>query len=129
MKNKLIKFVKKHPFLYNLAKKVNRKLKKIPPKNEYKTNVIYYIYTMRKKDEIEKIKEHYNKIKSNNSRLLIVVDNIEYSLYMHELIRENQGISFADLNYFKKYNKNLSGKKYIMLDYNQENIDIIKYMK
>ena len=67
MKNKIIQFVKNHPFLYNLAKKFNRKLNRVPVKVDYVTRIIYYTYTMKSEEDLEKIRKHYSTIKKLNT--------------------------------------------------------------
>lgn len=131
MKNKLIQFVKKHPFLYNLAKKINRKFNKVPVKVDYVTNVIYYTYILKKEEELPLIKKHFNKLKKENTKLFIVVDNKEYNKYIHKFIRENINILFASLDYFKTYHKNLNANRIILLDYNQDytNMEILDYLQ
>ena len=129
MKDKIIKFIKQNPFLYNLAKKVNRKLNKIPPKQEYFSNIVYYIYILKEQDDLEKIKKHYKKVEENNSKLLIVIDNKDVATTIHKLIRENQNILFVDLNYFKYYQTKLQISKFIMLDYKEENLELLEYIK
>ncbi len=123
MKNEIIKFIKKHPFLYNLAKKINRKLKVIPPKNSYSSDYVYYTYILKKEEELNKVKEHYRKIEKENTKLFIIVDNEEYCKYIHKFIRENVNILFASMQYFKRYNKKLKLNKYILLDYKNNDFD------
>lgn len=129
MKNKLIKFVKNNPFLYNLAKKINRKLKRIPPKQDYHSNVILYTYLMNNKEELDLIKNHYNSIKTDKSKLFIIITNIECQQYMHKFIRDNLDILFADLNYFKKYQRKIIMDRMLLLDYHQsKQNEILSYV-
>ena len=128
MKDKIIKFVKKHPFLYNLAKKVNRKLNRVPPKKEYTSSYIYFTYQMEDLNELEKIRSHYNSIKNNNSKLFIIIKNKDYQIEMNRIIRENLDILFADLNYFEKYQKKLRLGNLLLLDYRNDYKDILKYL-
>lgn len=121
MKNKLIKFIKKHPYLYNLAKKVNRRLNRISPKQEYQSKYIYYTYMLEDEKELEKIKKHYQEVKTDISKLFIINTNPKYQPIMHQWIRDNQNILFADLNYFKKYKKKMLLDKAILLDYKTQN--------
>ena len=120
MKDKIIKFIKKRPFLYNLAKKVKRKLDRISPKEGYPSKVIFYTYFMKDKEELELIKKHYQAIKTDKSKLLIIITNVECQQYIHKFIRENLDILFADLNYFKKYQKKMTMDRILLLDYHQE---------
>ena len=128
MKDKIIKFVKKHPFLYNLAKKVNRKLNRVPPKKEYTSSYIYFTYQMEDLNELKKIRSHYNSIKNNNSKLFIIIKNKDYQIEMNRIIRENLDILFADLNYFEKYQKKLRLGNLLLLDYRNDYKDILKYL-
>lgn len=129
MKNKIIKFVKKNPFLYNLAKKINRRLNRIPPKQEYHSKCIYYTYMMSNKEELELIKAHYNTIKTDKSKLFIVITDKEHQKDIHRLIRENLDILFADINYFKKYQKKMIMDRMLLLDYHQsKEQEILEYV-
>ena len=123
MKNKIIRFIKNHPFLYNLAKKINRRLKVTRPKKSYSSDYIYYTYILKEAGELNKIKEHYKKIERENTKLFVIVDNEEYSQYIHKFIRENVNILFASMQYFKKYNKKLKLNKYLLLDYRNNEFD------
>ena len=123
MKNKIIRFIKNHPFLNNLAKKINRRLKVTPPKKSYSSDYIYYAYILKEAGELNKIKEHYKKIERENTKLFVIVDNEEYSQYIHKFIRENVNILFASMQYFKKYNKKLKLNKYLLLDYRNNEFD------
>ena len=131
MKNKIIQFIKKHPFLYNLAKKINRRMNNVPVKVDYVTNTIYYTYMLKKEEELPLIKKHYNTIKRDNTKLLVIVDNKEYNKYLHKWIRENVKVLFASLDYFKKYHKNLNANRLVLLDYNQgiRNIELLEYLQ
>lgn len=120
MKDKIIKFIKKHPFLYNLAKKVKSKLDRIPPKENYQSKVVFYTYFMKDKEELELIKKHYQSIKTDKSKLFIIITSIECQQYIHKFIRENLDILFADLNYFKKYQKKMTMDRILLLNYHQE---------
>ena len=90
MKNKIIQFVKNHPFLYNLAKKFNRKLNRVPVRVDYVTRVIYYTYTMKNEDDLKKIREHYSKAKRLNTKPYVIIDNNELNKYIHKYISEKQ---------------------------------------
>lgn len=119
LKDKLIKFVKKHPFLYNLAKKINRKLNRIPPKQDYQSKVVYYTYMLEEENELELIKEHYSTLQTDNSKLFIINMNKKNQINMHKWIRNNSDILFADLNYFEKYHKKALADRLMLLDYKQ----------
>lgn len=129
MKSQLIKFIKRHPYLYNLAKKVNRRLNRIPPKQEEQSNIVYYTYMLENKEELEMIKEHYKKIQANKSKLFVIIDNPREQVNMHKWIRENLDILFADLNYFKKYRKKMLLDRIVLLDYKvQEQKELLSYI-
>lgn len=121
MKDKVIKFIKKHPPLYNLAKKVNRRLNRISPKQEYQSKYIYYTYMLEEEPELEKIKKHYQEIKTDTSKLFVIITNPKYQSMIHEWIRKNQSILFADLSYFEKYKKKMLLDKAVLLDYKVQN--------
>ena len=107
MINFLIRIVKKSRFLYNLAKKVNRKINPMPlPK--INKSFLYYSYIMKEDSDLEKIKENYSQIKKHNSKLFILVKNENLNLSMNKFIRENPDICFASFDYFKKYRSVLS---------------------
>ena len=130
MKNKIIKFIKNHKFLYNLAKKFNRRFNRVPVKVDYVTRIIYYAYTMKNQGEIELIRKHYNNIKKYDTRPLIIVDNKDLNKYIHKYIRENTDIMFASLDYFKKYHKNINANRVVLLDYKKdyEEQEILNYL-
>lgn len=131
MKNKIIQFVKNHPFLYNLAKKFNRKLNRVPVKVDYVTRIIYYTYTMKSEEDLEKIRKHYSTIKKLNTKPFVIIDNNELNKFIHKYIRENTDIMFASLDYFKKYHKLLSANRMILLDFNKdyENEELLEYLQ
>lgn len=130
MKNTLIRIVKNNKFLYNFAKKINRRLNRIPPKKEYKySDKTYYTYLLNNLNEIDKIEKHYNKIKNNKSELLIVIENDIISKDIHKLFRQYDNILFCDENYFRKYNKNFKCEKIILMDYNTEPNEFLKYIR
>ena len=131
MKNKIIQFVKNHPFLYNLGKKFNRKLNRVPVKVDYVTRIIYYTYTMKSEENLEKIRKHYSTIKKLNTKPFVIIDNNELNKFIHKYIRENTDIMFASLDYFKKYHKLLSANRMILLDFNKdyENEELLEYLQ
>lgn len=120
MKNKIIKYVKKHPFLYNLAKKVNRRLNRVPVKVDYVTKSIYYTYIMKNQGELELIKNNYASIKKLNTKLFVIIDNKDLNKFIHKYIRENTNIQFASMDYFKKYHKTINANRMVVLDYNKD---------
>ena len=131
MKNKIIQFVKNHPFLYNLAKKFNRKLNRVPVKVDYVTRIIYYTYTMKSEEDLEKIRKHYSTIKKLNTKPFVIIDNNELNKFIHKYIRENTDIMFASLDYFKKYHKTLSASRMVLLDFNKdyEDEELLEYLQ
>lgn len=131
MKNKIIQFVKNHPFLYNLAKKFNRKLNRVPVKVDYVTRIIYYTYTMKSEEDLEKIRKHYSTIKKLNTKPFVIIDNKELNKFIHKYIRENTDMMFASLDYFKKYHKLLSANRMILLDFNKdyESEELLEYLQ
>lgn len=131
MKNKIIQFVKNHPFLYNLAKKFNRKLNRVPVKVDYVTRIIYYTYTMKSEEDLEKIRKHYSTIKKQNTKPFVIIDNKELNKFIHKYIRENTDMMFASLDYFKKYHKTLSASRMVLLDFNRdyEDEELLEYLQ
>lgn len=130
MKNKIIQFIKKHPFLYNTAKKINRKLNKIQVREDYEVKSTFYVYVMKEEHEFELIKKHYAKISNYNTKLLIIINNPNYNKYIHKYIRENPDILFISLDYFKKYHKTINVDKFVFLDYNNNSNqeEILEYV-
>ena len=129
MKNMIIKFVKKHRSLYNLAKKVNRKLNRVQVSKCMDSNIIFYAYIMKENKELELIKKHYLKNKRYNSKLLIIIDNYECSKNIHKYIRNNIGIYFASMDFYRTYNKKIDVNKLVFLDYKDSNEKILNYIK
>lgn len=130
MKNMIIKFIKKHRSLYNLAKKVNRRLNRIQGNSYVNSNVIFYAYIMKDNKDLELIKKHYRNVKRYNTKLLVLIDNYECSKKIHRYIRENVGISFASIDFFRTYHKELSVNKIVFLDYrDNNNEEILSYIK
>lgn len=131
MKNKIIQFVKKHPFLYNMAKRINRNLKRMPIRVSYTTNTFFYTYVMKDKEELELIKKHYKGIKKYNTKLLIVIDNPKYNICINKFIRENIDVLFASLDYFKIYHEEIKANRLLILDYNKDysQEEILNYLQ
>lgn len=131
MKNMIIKFIKKHPSLYNLAKKVNRRLNRIKVNGYVNSDIVFYAYIMKNEKDLELIKKHYDNFKSYNTKLLVILDNLKVGKNIHKYIRENVGISFASFDYFKTYHKQLTVKKIVFLNYNSDKNDyeILNYVK
>ncbi len=130
MKNMIIKFIKKHRSLYNLAKKVNRKLNRIQGTTSINCNYILYAYVMKDKKDLDLIKKHYMNIKRYNTKLFILIDNYECSKKIHQYIRENIGILFASVDFFRTYHKQFRADKIVFLSYkNSDNEEILSYIK
>lgn len=128
MKKTIIKFIKRIPFLYKLARFVNKKLnpnkffKKVEDDNKYICYVLQHI------DELEKIQEHFTLLKTDKTRLLVVIKNKKYNLMLHNLIQENKDINFISYDYLEKYNKKIELKNIIFLDYNsQDNVEVVRH--
>lgn len=127
MINIIIRIVKKSPFLYNLAKKINRKRNPMPlPKTN--KSILYYSYIMKEESDLEKIKENYSQIKKYNSKLFILVKNESLNLSLHKFIRKNPDICFASFDYFKKYRSFLSCFKAIWINIADEDRELLKYL-
>ena len=126
MKRLLIKFIKKVPFLYNIAKSINKKIypnKFVEKKDD---DNIYICYALDELEELEKVQEHYKLIQTEQTELLIIIKNNKYNLYMHELIENNPKINFISLSYIEKYHREISIKNLIFLDYrHRENLGLI----
>ena len=126
MKRLLIKFIKKVPFLYNIAKSINKKIypnKFVEKKDD---DNIYICYALDELEELEKVQEHYKLIQTEQTELLIIIKNNKYNLYMHELIENNPKINFISLSYIETYHREISIKNLIFLDYRyRENLGLI----
>ena len=126
MKRLLIKFIKKVPFLYNIAKSINKKIypnKFVEKKDD---DNIYICYALDELEELEKVQEHYKLIQTEQTGFLIIIKNNKYNLYMHELIGNNPKINFISLSYIEKYHREISIKNLIFLDYRyRENLGLI----
>lgn len=130
MKDKIIKFIKKNPFLYNLGKKVNQILSKTNKVQKNNSDTIYYTYILNDEKELEVIKEHYKKNKKDNSKLLIININPDNNIKIHFWMRNNLDISFADINYFKKYKTKMLLEKMELVNYKNDNQnEMLSYIK
>ncbi len=129
MINYIILFIKKNPFLYNLAKKINRKLNKSADSDFTGVpEIIYYAYIMKNPDELSIIREKYEKLQKYNTKLFVLVDNPNCDIIMHKLIRENPDVSFASSNYFKKHQAKLLNHKLMWLNYTDSDIEMLDYL-
>lgn len=130
MKDKIIKFIKKNPFLYNLGKKVNQILNKTNKVQKNNSDTIYYTYILDDENELETIKEHYKNNRKDNTKLLIINTNPENKIKIHFWMRNNLDISFADINYFKKYKTKMLLEKMELVNYKNDNVnEILSYIK
>ncbi len=129
MINSIIRLVKKSPFLYNLAKKVNRMLNpKAFISSAPETDLIFYAYILKSPDELATIRKKYQGLQKYNTKLFILVDNPNYNIILHKLIRENPDICFASSNYFERYHKKLSNNKIIWLNYTESQSKLLDYL-
>ena len=128
MINLIIRLIKKSPFLYNLAKKVNRLLNRnnsVPKREKY---VTYYGFIMKNLEELPLIKEKYKNLQKYNTNLFILVDNPSYNIIMHKIIRENPEICFASFDYFKTHQAKLSNYRIMWLNYTDADIQLLDYL-
>ena len=127
MINFIIRLIKKIPFLYNLANKIVKKIKKkgVSPKST--TNIIYYGYILKNLDELLIIKEKYKNLQKHNTKLLVLVDNSKCNILMHKLIRENPKTNFASSDYFEKYHAKLSDR-IVWLNYTEEDSKLLDFL-
>ncbi len=125
----IIRFVKKNPFLYNLAKRVNGRLNRnsIPAVSKNVTST-YYAYIIKNLNELETVKKKYEDLQKYNTKLFVLVDNPNYNIMMHKLIRENPDISFASFDYFKKYSAKLTNNNFMWLNYSETDGQLLDYL-
>ena len=129
MINYIILFIKKNPFLYNLAKKINARFKKTDDSDFTGIpEIIYYAYIMKNPDELNIIKEKYENLQKYNTKLFVLIDNINCDIMMHKLIRENPDICFASSNYFKKHRAKLLNHKLMWLNYTEQDVEMLDYL-
>lgn len=120
MKSKIINFIKKNPYLYNLAKKTYRLFNKEVDAKVYDDKTIYIGYILNNIDELEKINIHFNKLNINKSEILLFVNND--SININKLMPE---YSVVSINYFKKYHKKYKPKNVFMYDFKEKNTNDI----
>lgn len=124
MKKIIVKLIKKNPFIYKKAILIHQKF--ILKKTARKKSLYKYIcYTLNNIDELEKIKEHYDLIKKQNTKLVIIINNPNYNLQLHTLIEANPKIIFISYDYIEKYNKTLNLGNSIFIDYTKYPSDFI----
>lgn len=129
MINAIIRFIKKSPFLYNLAKKVNRVFRKYDNVPKPGKKIIYYGYIMRDEAELPAIREDYNSIAKFDTKLFILIDNPEYNLKMHKFIRENPDICFANFDYFERHHFKFSVLRIMWMNFSKEDRKILEFVK
>lgn len=128
MMNYIIRFVKKSPFLYNLAKKVTGKstpTKKAPVRE---AEVIFYGFVLTDFNQLEEFKAKYEKIKRFDTKLFILINNPSYNILMHRIIRENPDICFSSFDYFKRYGAKMTTHKIAWLNLTAEKEEILNYL-
>ena len=84
MKNFVIRFVKNNPVLYGGAKKVYRTFQPAKP-TIYRNNDYSIVYRLNNPDEMGSILDHYNDLRRENTRIVVLVSGNE--LKVHSLIR------------------------------------------
>ncbi len=126
MTDLIIGFIKKHPFLYNLAKRLTgRSRRSAAPQ---RGAVTFYGFVMNDLARLDSIKSEYEKIKKYNTSLFILVNDKNLKLCINRLIRENPDICFADFDYFRKYNKRLSLSGIVWIDYSTAQRELLEYL-
>ena len=129
MINHIILFIKKNPFLYNLARKIVEKFKKTDESDFTGIpEVIYYAYIMKNPDELSFIRGKYENLQKYNTKLFVLVDNSDCNISMHRLIRENPDISFAASDYFKRHQAKLLNHKLMWLNYTDSDTEMLDYL-
>jgi len=132
MKSRLIAIIKKNPILYRIARGVYRQISGRQTdqlKEPYQDPWCYAVYVMTNLNELQKIKDHYASINLDKSRLLILVNNSEYNILIHDLMTE-EDLDIMCLDYFKKYNYRAKLQSSIVLDYNSDKMNnVINYIK
>jgi len=118
MKRRLIQFVKNNPFLYRQAKKVTRMIRQHEPfvNREYTYMCVYMLEDL---DELPLIEKHFKKIQKPHYRLVVLVKG--YIDDIHQLIQENQHVTFLSMDYYEKYHSKLHLNNMYILDYKQDN--------
>ena len=128
MINSIIRLLKKIPFLYNLAKKVNSILNKKNTVAKNQVYIIHYGFILKNLEELEAIKEKYKSLQKYNTKLFVLVDNPSYNIIMHKLIKENPDISFASFDYFKRYHAKFSNYRVMWLNYTDADSELLDYL-
>ena len=122
MKNFVIRFVKNNPILYRGAKKVYRTFQPAKP-TIYRNNDYSIVYRLDDPDEMKNIIAHYNDLRRDNTKLVVLVSGNE--LKLHNLIRMYPGVIFLSTDYYRRYQKKLTVRNMILTDWHQPASDII----
>ena len=122
MKNFVIRFVKNNPILYRGAKKVYRTFQPAKP-TIYRNNDYSIVYRLDDPDEMKNIIAHYNDLRRENTKIVVLVSGNE--LKLHNLIRMYPGVIFLSTDYYRRYQKKLTVRKMILTDWHQPASDII----
>ena len=124
MKNFVIRFVKNNPILYRGAKKVYRTFQPAKP-TIYRNNDYSIVYRLDDPDEMKNIIAHYNDLRRENTKIVVLVSGNE--LKLHNLIRMYPGVIFLSTDYYRRYQKKLTVRNMILTDWHQPASDIIEY--
>lgn len=122
MKNFVIRFVKNNPILYRGAKKVYRTFQPAKP-TIYRNNDYSIVYRLDEPDEMKNIIAHYNDLRRENTKIVVLVSGNE--LKLHNLIRMYPGVIFLSTDYYRRYQKKLTVRNMILTDWHQPASDII----
>ena len=116
MKNFVIRFVKNNPILYRGAKKVYRTFQPAKP-TIYRNNDYSIVYRLDDPDEMKNIIAHYNDLRRENTKIVVLVSGNE--LKLHNLIRMYPGVIFLSTDYYRRYQKKLTVRNMILTDWHQ----------
>src|SRR5699024_9581503 len=111
MKNFVIRFVKNNPILYRGAKKVYRTFQPAKP-TIYRNNDYSIVYRLDDPDEMKNIIAHYNDLRRENTKIVVLVSGNE--LKLHNLIRMYPGVIFLSTDYYRRYQKKLTVRNMIL---------------
>ena len=122
MKTFVIRFVKNNPILYRGSKKVYRTFQPAKP-TIYRNNDYSIVYRLDDPDEMKNIIAHYNDLRRENTKIVVLVSGNE--LKLHNLIRMYPGVIFLSTDYYRRYQKKLTVRNMILTDWHQPASDII----
>lgn len=125
MINYIIRFIKRNPFLYNLAKRVNGILSRNKKAPVRETELIFYGFVLTDFNQLEEFKAKYEKIKRFDTKLFILINNPSYNILMHRIIRENPDICFSSFDYFKRYGAKMTNHRITWLNLTAEDGEIL----